>query len=120
MWQAFLVSKHYEPKNYRHMDPTNNELCLTFGVDQAFHNYLLYTGTLAEYMSVKVFQQGEGPANTVGGFHGERKILKALLSEWKMLRGEAPYQYIHNWNGELSPVVHQLDRFMYVIHHIVW
>lgn len=63
-------------------------------------------------MRVKVFQQGEGPVNTIGGFFGEKKILRALLSEWKILRGESPFKYVHNWNGEISPVVHQLDRYL--------
>lgn len=110
--QSFLVSKQYEPKNGRGHNQTSNEGCLSFSVDMTFHNYLLYTNYLSKFMNVKIFQQGEGPANTVGGFYGERKILKALLSEWKIVRGEAPYKYVHNWNGELSPVVHQLDRFV--------
>jgi hypothetical protein len=60
----------------------------------------------------QVFQQGEGPINTVGAFFGERAILKWNLVEWKVLRGDAPEQWISNWNGEKSPVVHQADRFM--------
>lgn len=86
--------------------------CYSFGMDQAFHNYLLYTHRIAQLLNIKVFDQGEGPVNTLGGFYGEKKILRALLSEWKILRGEAPYRYVHNWNGELSPVVHQLDRYL--------
>ena len=73
---------------------------------------LLYSGVFARYLDVRLFQQGEGPVNIVGGFFGEKKLLRAFLAEWKVLRGEAPYKYIYNWNGELSPVVHQLDRFL--------
>mmetsp|Transcript_10930 Transcript_10930/g.17806 ORF Transcript_10930/g.17806 Transcript_10930/m.17806 type:complete len:391 (+) Transcript_10930:73-1245(+) len=91
----------------------NNKNCWGLGVDQAFHNYLLYSGRFHELMTVKLFPQGEGPVNTVGGFFGEKKILRASLAEWKLLRGEAPYQYVYNWNGEISSVVHQLDRFLY-------
>ena len=48
----------------------------------------------------------------MGGFFGERKILKALLQDWKVLKGDAPYKYVYNWNGEISPAVHQMDRFL--------
>jgi hypothetical protein len=50
--------------------------------------------------------------NTVGAFFGERAILKWDLNEWKVLRGTAPNQYVANWNGDPSPVVHQADRFL--------
>ena len=63
-------------------------------------------------MDIKVFQQGEGPVNTVGAFFGERAVLKFTLEQWKVLRGTAPNKYIYNWNGDISPVVHQADRFM--------
>ena len=86
--------------------------CLRHGVDQGFHNVLLYSGVFNRYLDIRLFQQGEGPVNIVGGFYGEKKLLRAFLAEWKILRGEAPYKYIYNWNGELSPVVHQLDRFL--------
>ncbi len=73
---------------------------------------LLHSGILSQFLDVKVYAQGEGPVNIVGGFHGDKKLLRAYLSEWKVLRGDAPYKYIYNWNGELSPVVHQLERFL--------
>jgi hypothetical protein len=73
---------------------------------------MLYSGILSKFLEVKLFPQGEGPVNIVGGFHGDKKLLRALLSEWKVLRGESPYKYVYNWNGEISPVVHQLERFM--------
>lgn len=86
--------------------------CLRFGVDQGFHNVLLYLGVFERFLDVKLYQQGEGPVNIVGGFFGENKLLRAYLSEWKVLRGEAPFKYVYNWNGEISPIVHQLDRFL--------
>lgn len=91
---------------------TDNSKCMMFGVDQGFHNLLLYSGKFADIMNVKLFQQGEGIVNTVGGFYGEKKLLKAQLSDWKILRGESPFKYIYNWNGEISPIVHQLDRYL--------
>lgn len=86
--------------------------CISNGVDQGFHNWLLYSGILNKYMDVKIYQQGEGMVNTLGGFYGEKKLLRAALSEWKVLRGESPYKYVYNWNGDRSPVVHQIDRFL--------
>lgn len=61
---------------------------------------------------MKVFAQGEGPVNTVGGFYGDSKILRATLSEWRIVRGDEKFKYVYNWNGEISSVVHQLDRFL--------
>lgn len=89
-----------------------NKKCFGLGVDQTFHNYLLYAGEFHQIMRVKVFPQGEGPVNTLGGFFGDAKILRASLAEWKILRGEEAFKYIYNWNGEISSVVHQLDRYL--------
>jgi len=61
---------------------------------------------------MKLFPHGEGPVNIVGGFFGKNKLLHGTLSEWRVLRGEGKFKYVHNWNGEISPVVHQLDRFL--------
>jgi hypothetical protein len=82
-------------------------------MDQGFHNWLLFSGRLQRIMNVKVFPQGEGPVNTVGAFYpGRQALLKLRLDEsWNILRGESPKKYISNWNGDPSPVVHQLDRF---------
>jgi len=59
-----------------------------------------------------MFAQGEGPVNIVGGFYGDDQILRKSLTEWRILRGEGKFKYVYNWNGEISPVVHQLDRFL--------
>ncbi|KAJ1427489.1 hypothetical protein B484DRAFT_450265 [Ochromonadaceae sp. CCMP2298] len=107
-----LINNHAFVEGRGTNTTSSDKNCWGLGVDQAFHNLLLYSGRLHELMTVKVFPQGEGPANTVGGFYGDQKILRASLAEWKILRGEAPYQYVHNWNGEISSVVHQLDRFL--------
>ena len=119
-FQAFLITSQIDPhlrevyNNTVVPDPSKESArkCLRFGADQAFHNVLLYSGVFGRYLDIRLFQQGEGPVNIVGGYFGEKKLLRAYLAEWKILRGEAPYKYIYNWNGELSPVVHQLDRFM--------
>lgn len=62
-------------------------------------------------MNLKIYQQGEGPANTVGAFTGARAIIQQTLEQWTVLRGQVPNKKVHNWNGDVSPVVHQLDQF---------
>ena len=42
--------------------------CISIGMDQGFHNYLVYSGQLDRIMDVKHFPQGEGPVNTLGEF----------------------------------------------------
>ena len=81
-------------------------------MDQGFHNWLVYSGQLDKYMDIKVYQQGEGPVNTVGAFFGERALLKFDLKTWKVLQGEGKNKWFHNWNGDKSPVIHQYDRFL--------
>ena len=86
----------------------------SLGVDQGFHNWLLYSGQLAKYLDVKIFQQGEGPVNTLGGFFGanNKKLMGLSLTEMKILQGAAPHKKVYNWNGDVSPIVHQYDRFL--------
>lgn len=81
-------------------------------MDQGFHNWLVYSGQLDKYMDLKIYQQGEGPVNTVGSFFGQRAILKFSLTDWKVLKGESPNKFFYNWNGDKSPVIHQADRFL--------
>jgi hypothetical protein len=89
-----------------------NQNCISLGMDQGFHNWLVYSGQLDKYMDIKVYQQGEGPVNTVGAFFGERALLKFDLETWKVLQGEGKNKWFHNWNGDKSPVIHQYDRFL--------
>ena len=92
---------------------TDNQKCTSTGMDQGFHNWLIYSGVLDKYMDIKYFQQGEGPVNTVEAFKaGPNALLKWPLEEWGILKGEAPEAFISNWNGDKSPAVHQLDRFL--------
>jgi hypothetical protein len=88
--------------------------CLSLGMDQGFHNFLLYSGQLERYMNVKVFQQGEGPVNTVGAFSGKSSLVKMPLKDWGVAKtkGDSDLISIHNWNGDKSPTVHQFDRYM--------
>lgn len=110
---AYLLTQQLNPvARYGHGTKRTNDGCITGGMDQGLHNWLLYSGLLARYVDVKIYQQGEGPVNTVGGFFGTRIPLKIPLVEWGVLRGQSPHQMIHNWNGDPSPVIHQADRFL--------
>lgn len=87
--------------------------CLALGMDQGFHNFILYTGQLERYMNVKMFQQGEGPVNTVGAFVGKAALIKMPLKQWGVAKEEKDNLVsIFNWNGDRSPAVHQFDRFL--------
>jgi len=62
-------------------------------------------------MRVKVFPMGEGAVNTLGGLRPDTvtaNITGDLRSFWKVLSDAG---VVLNWNGEVSPVVHQLDHF---------
>lgn len=94
---------------------SNTQCTDTVGVDQGFHNWLLYSNQLERFMDVKIYQQGEGPVNTIGGLSGgyNTQFFNLTLREMKVLRGRAEDLdlTIHNWNGDISPVLHQHDRF---------
>mmetsp|Transcript_30122 Transcript_30122/g.32830 ORF Transcript_30122/g.32830 Transcript_30122/m.32830 type:complete len:453 (-) Transcript_30122:515-1873(-) len=114
---SYLITTQIDPTNRNIFNtssptPQDNDRCLYFGADQGFHNVLLYSHVFGKFFDIKLFPQGEGPVNIVGGFFGDKKLLRAHLSEWKLMRGEAPFKYVYNWNGEISPVIHQLDRFL--------
>lgn len=89
---------------------TMNENCVSAGMDQGFHNWIVYSGQLEKFMNVKIFQQGEGPVNTVGSLIGHHSLFNFTFEDWGVLRGESPKKYFYNWNGDISPVVHQYDR----------
>lgn len=104
----------------REQAPVINGLdqCIIHGVDQGFHNYLLYSGQLSQLLKVKVFQQGEGPVNTLGAFFSPKhrhpygmSMGKEEVRQYGWFRGEKGNYTIHNWSGDLSPGIHQLDRY---------
>ena len=86
--------------------------CINNEMDQGFHNYIIYSGILDRYLDTKIFPQGEGPVNTLGGFIGSRVLINKSLVEWGVVRGTSGNYTVHNWNGDLSPIVHQYNRFM--------
>jgi hypothetical protein len=86
------------------------------GADQGFHNYLYYSHKLANVRAIHdivVFDQGSGIVNNIGAMRtqplelwGHGGILKDIADSSGTRVG---YQVL-NWDGTLSPVVHQYDR----------
>jgi hypothetical protein len=90
------------------------------GADQGFHNFLHYSHKLKNADTIDtivVFDQGQGIVNNMGALRTKP------LSEWgngKLVRIDTDpnernprkkNQYtVLNWDGTISPVVHQFDR----------
>lgn len=94
----------------------NNDKCYSKGMDQGIHNWLFRSGELKRTLgnAPSVFYQGEGPVNTIGAFQGHRSKLKLDLEAIGLIKLTENSTYtVHNWNGDLSPVVHQYDRTKY-------
>jgi hypothetical protein len=75
------------------------------GSDQGFHNYLYYSHKLANaaaISSLTVWVQGRGIINNLGALRTKP------LSEWGNYNPQT--HDVTNWDGTLSPVVHQWDR----------
>jgi hypothetical protein len=75
------------------------------GSDQGFHNYLYYSHKLANALaidSLTVWEQGKGVINNLGAMRTKS------LKEWGIYNEET--HQVFNWDGSLSPVVHQWDR----------
>lgn len=83
------------------------------GSDQGFHNYLYYTDSLKRLEGIGeivVFEQGKGIINNVGMFKRKPfRELDGLLDD--------KYQVL-NWDGDLSPLVHQYDRDPELKNHV--
>jgi len=82
-----------------------------FGADQGFHNYLYYSNKMANAKAISkilVQDQGLGIVNNMGALRDKK------LSEWgngKIVEREGNSAVtIYNWDGIVSPVVHQYDR----------
>ena len=117
-----LVIAHLDPR-VRRGDAAattgGKDKCASLGMDQGLTNWLAYSGLLERYLSVKLMPQGEGPVNTIGGHvQGHRSVIKMSLRDWHVIReardGSSSSKSIEitNWNGDLSPCVHQADRFV--------
>jgi hypothetical protein len=89
-------------------DETGTKL---MGADQGFHNFLYYSKKLGNAESIRgitVFDQGRGAINNLGAMR------KAPLESWgngKILDFHSDTNMaVLNWDGLISPVVHQFDR----------
>jgi hypothetical protein len=92
--------------------------CTSGGIDHSFINWLVYSNKLRALMRTKLVHQGEGIVNTVGGLRPDTvsaNITGSLREFWKILDKQGR---ILNWNGEVSPVVHQVDHFMEELEYI--
>jgi hypothetical protein len=75
------------------------------GSDQGFHNYLYYSQKLANVdaiLALTVWLQGWGIINNLGALRTQP------LSAWGNYDPET--HAVTNWDGSISPVVHQWDR----------
>lgn len=80
------------------------------GADQGFHNFLYYSHKLSNanrIHDIVVFDQGTGVVNNMGAMR------TAPLKEWgngDIVRESDTETHVLNWDGTVSPVVHQFDR----------
>ncbi|CAJ1942422.1 unnamed protein product [Cylindrotheca closterium] len=84
------------------------------GADQGFHNYIYYSSKLASAETIKrlvVWEQGKGIINNLGALRTKK------FEEWGFYDTET--SDVYNWDGRLSPVVHQYDRDNHLHNHIV-
>ena len=63
-----MPQRAHELRNNTALAHSTQKQCISIGMDQGFHNYLVYSGQLDRIMDVKYFPQGEGPVNTLGEF----------------------------------------------------
>lgn len=62
-------------------------------------------------MKIRTFPQGDGAMNSLGGLQPDTvqtNITGSLREFWQILNLD---RQIVNWNGDVSPIVHQLDHF---------
>lgn len=81
------------------------------GADQGFHNYLYYSGKLAnckQIRAIEVFDQGRGIINNLGAL---RDLKLRDIGAYNPSDG-----LVYNWDKTVSPVVHQWDRDKELFH----
>ena len=73
---------------------------------------LIGTHSLRNVMNVRIFTQGDGAVNSLGGLNPNTVSANvssgSLQAFWGILDDKGR---VLNWNGEVSPAVHQLDHF---------
>ncbi|KAJ1439151.1 hypothetical protein B484DRAFT_188281 [Ochromonadaceae sp. CCMP2298] len=85
--------------------------CVSGGIDHGFINWLVYGQKLRNLLRIRIYAHGEGAVNSLGGLQPD--TVKAHISGplggfWGLLREGV----VLNWDGEIAPVVHQLDHFI--------
>lgn len=90
------------------------------GADQGFHNYLYYSHKLKNadaIHSIVVFDQGQGLVNNMGALRtkelsewGNGKIVQTVTKVGEINPRKQLSYTVMNWDGTISPVVHQYDR----------
>mmetsp|Transcript_22978 Transcript_22978/g.52621 ORF Transcript_22978/g.52621 Transcript_22978/m.52621 type:complete len:663 (-) Transcript_22978:424-2412(-) len=78
--------------------------CKAKGCDQGFHNYLFRKNVLVNAQGINeiiMHEQGKGAVNNLSAMRIK------TLKEWGVLKDNGK---VYNWDGSLSPVVHQYDR----------
>lgn len=90
------------------------------GADQGFHNYLHYSHKFKNtdtIHSIVVFDQGQGIVNNMGALRtkpleewGNGKILRTVINKHETNAKKKTAYTVLNWDGTVSPVVHQFDR----------
>jgi hypothetical protein len=85
--------------------------CVSGGIDHSFLNWLVYGRKLLPYLRVRVFAHGEGAMNSLGGLRPDTvhaNLTGNLYDFWHVLDDQG---FVRNWNGDVSPIVHQADHF---------
>jgi len=84
---------------------------VVMGSDQGFHNRLYYSNKLASadrIHAIVVFDQGTGIVNNLAALRSQP------LEEWGngrlVEKTDSGGFVVKNWDGSVSPVVHQFDR----------
>lgn len=90
------------------------------GADQGFHNYLYYSNKLGNAQTIRkivVFDQGSSFINNLGALRtqelstwGNGKIVKSTTMKQGSSTTTGTKHEVYNWDGQISPVVHQYDR----------
>jgi hypothetical protein len=90
------------------------------GADQGFHNYLYYSHKFQfteTIHSIVVFDQGQGIVNNMGALRtkpldqwGNGQIVRTVSDPNETNPRKKDSYQVLNWDGTLSPVVHQFDR----------
>lgn len=96
-----------------------------FGADQGFHNYLYYSNKLSQAKTIDriiVQDQGLGIVNNLGALRehditkwGNGKLLRTIVDDGnddgtKIIQKKKKKNVVFNWDGTISPIVHQYDR----------